>query len=301
MKSVLALLGLTLLLSSCAPAPITSVPPDVDTGVNPETWALVPAGEFLSGQFNHEAELAYDYEIMVTDVTNRQFADYLNEALAAGQIKIQDNFVVGFYPGDEFRGYRHEEEIAAGDWLHLPLEDASLRIIWQDDLFSVIEGYENHPVVMVSWFGAQAYCEYYGGRLPTSLEWEKAARGIDGRAYPWGNEIQGENANYYGSHDPFEENYGKSGDTTPVGFYSGITFRNYTTLDSPSPYGLYDMAGNVEQWMGDVYANQHYRYLRGGSKLSYGFDLRVWSSNNVRPDYYSPSIGFRCARDPLEP
>ena len=56
----------------------------MDTGVDPESWALIPAGEFLKGQFNHSATIDYDYEMMVTPVTNAQFADYLNEALAAG-------------------------------------------------------------------------------------------------------------------------------------------------------------------------------------------------------------------------
>ncbi len=286
-------------LLGCSNSPLeTEVPPMLDTGVDSSSWALVPAGEFLLGQFSHEANLPYDYEIMVTDVTNEQFAAYLNLALASDSITIEDNQVVGFYPGDEFHGYRHEEEIAAGDWIHMPLDDPSLRIEFSDGHFSVLEGYENHPVVMITWFGANAYCEYYDGRLPSEIEWEKAARGTDGRPFPWGHEIDKENANFYSSHDPFEDYYGKSGDTTPVGFYSGLTFEGYSTEDSASPFGLYDMAGNVEQWTGDVYENQHYRYLRGGSKMSYEYDLRIWSNNNVRPDYYSPSIGFRCAQGP---
>jgi formylglycine-generating enzyme required for sulfatase activity len=154
---------------------------------------------------------------------------------------------------------------------------------------------------MVTWFGAKAYCEFYGWRLPTEVEWEKAARGtelVDGRGlpFPWGTEIKGNNANYYSSFDLFEKMSGKLGNTTPVGFYNGKTYQGYQTLDSPSPYGLYDMAGNVWQWMGDIYPDQHYRYMRGGSFYSYEVDLRVWKRNSAHPAYYSPQVGFRCAR-----
>jgi len=91
--------------------------------------------------------------------------------------------------------------------------------------------------------------------------------------------------------------YGKLGNTTPVGFYNGQSYDGYQTLDSPSPYGLYDMGGNVWQWMGDDYHDQHYRMMRGGSFYSYEVDLRVWKNNSAGPQYYSPSVGFRCARD----
>lgn len=285
-------------LTACASYPVQEGPALIaDTGIDPYSWVTVRAGEFLEGQFNQEVMIDYDYHIMATEVTNRQFADYLNEALAAGTIKIVEDEVVGFYPGDEFLAYRHEVEIGAGDWLHFPLEAEGLRVRYDGAQFAVREGYENHPVTNVTWFGAQAYCEYFDGRLPTDIEWEKAARGDEGLAYPWGDEISEENANFYASRDPFEAYHGKIGDTTPVGFYNGSSYDGYRTVDSSSPYGAYDMAGNVEEWVGNVYENQHYRYLRGGSKAFYGYDLRVWVTNNSSPYYYSPSIGFRCAQD----
>jgi formylglycine-generating enzyme required for sulfatase activity len=208
--------------------------------------------------------------------------------------------IVGYYPGDEFRGYEHEERIEAGNWLQVPLSDSGLRIERTGEGFQARPGYENHPVVMVTWFAAKAYCEYMGARLPSELEWEKAARGEDNRPYPWGWEIELNNANFYSSTDIFEKTFGKMGDTTPVGFYNGMTYDGYQTLDSASPYGLYDMAGNVWQWTGDVYPDQHYRYMRGGSKADYAYNLRIWTRNNAAPQYYSPNVGFRCARDPLE-
>jgi sulfatase modifying factor 1 len=299
MKHTTITLLVVLFLVGCGTPQMEVGPPMiVDPGIDPESWVLVPTGEFLMGQFNHEISVDYDYEIMVTDVTNLQYAQYLNEALAAGTISIIDNQVVGYYPGDPFHGYRHEEEIKAGDWLHIPLGDESLRLILNSDKFSVKSGYENHPMTVVTWFGAKAYCDFYDWRLPTEIEWEKAARGTDGRPFPWGDEIERNHGNFYSSRDPFEEYSGKQGDTTPVGFYNGLTYDGYETLDNVSPYGLYDMAGNVEQWTGDVYENQHYRYMRGGSKAFYDYNLRVWTRNNATPTYYSPNVGFRCARNP---
>ena len=150
-------------------------------------------------------------------------------------------------------------------------------------------------MVLVTWFGAKAYCEFYGWRLPTENEWEKAGRGSDGRPFPWGDEIALNNANYYSSHDLFEKLSG-SYSTTPVGYYNGRTYDGYETLDSPSPCGAYDMAGNVWQWTADVYESTHYRYLRGGSKADYAYNLRVWMRNSAGPDYASPNVGFRCVR-----
>jgi formylglycine-generating enzyme required for sulfatase activity len=129
------------------------------------------------------------------------------------------------------------------------------------------------------------------------IEWEKAARGTDGRPFPWGDEAQQTNANYYHSNDPFEDVIGRMGDTTPVGFYNGQTHLGFETEDSPSPYGLYDMAGNVYQWVGDVIPYQHYRLLLGGAKDVYAVRIRVWVSNNAEPVYFSPNAGFRCAQD----
>jgi formylglycine-generating enzyme required for sulfatase activity len=269
----------------------------IDTGVSPESWAVVPAGAFFKGKHNHEATLDYDYEIMVTEVTNAQYARYLNKALAEGAIKVVGSKVVGYYPGDPFQGYKHEFEIKKGDKLHLPLGKPGLRIGFDGRRFTVEKGWENHPVVMVTWFGAKAYADFYGWRLPTEDEWEKAARGTDKRAYPWGDEISLNQANFYCSRDPFEETFGKQGGTTPVGFYNGRKYNGYQTKKGQSPYGLYDMAGNVWEWVGDDYPYVHYRYLRGGSKANYDYNLCVWARNSSGPDYYEVSFGFRCARD----
>ena len=316
MRTIIFLLALLLLATGCGPAPnIAAItPPYIDTGIDSDAWATVPAGDFPYGQHDHLTPVDYDYEIMVTNVTNEQFAAFLNEALAAGAADVgtveveagetiwTEEGVFGPYPGDPFDAYEHEEEIRAGDKLWMSTTAEGTRITFDGQTFAAQDAYRNHPVTMVTWFGAKAYCEFNGGRLPTEIEWEKAARGTEtvdgrGRPFPWGETIERNNANFYSSFDLFVKMFGKLGNTTPVGFYNGRTYDGYQTLDSASPYGLYDMAGNIAQWTGDDYPYQHYRYLRGGSFYSYEVDLRTWKSNSAGPQYFGPAVGFRCARD----
>lgn len=307
-----------LFLAACSTAPdigSQTLPTIIDTGVDSSAWAVIPAGIFPSGQHNHLTDMPSDYQIMITDVTNEQYAQFLNEAVAdqtigVGNVELKENEnisivygVFGPYPGDPFDGYEHEEKIENGNKLLYDFEDAAARIELDSGDFSSIPEYANHPVTMVTWFGANAYCEYYGWRLPSELEWEKAARGTEvnsddhGLAFPWGYEIERNQANFYSSFDLFEKIYGKLGNTTPVGLYNGDTYDGYETEDQASPYGLYDMAGNVWQWTGDDYHKQHYRYMRGGSFYSYEVDLRVWKQDSAGPTYLAPDVGFRCAQD----
>ena len=202
---IFSLLLIFLLAAACGPAPSVSAitPPYVDTGIDPDSWATIPAGVFPYGQHDHMTMVDNDYDIMVTNVTNEQYANYLNEALAAGDISIgeveveagetiwYEEGVAGFYPGDPFGGYKHEEEIKAGDKLYIPLHDSGLRLTFDGQTFSAIPEYANHPMTMVTWFGANAYCEHYDWSLPTEIEWEKAARGTEivnehGLPFPWG-------------------------------------------------------------------------------------------------------------------
>ncbi len=285
-----------LFLAACAPVDLDAPIPSFETGIDPNAWVQIPAGEFYSGQ-HAEIEETTAYEIMITDVTNTQYAEFINAALADGTVKVEEGEIRGYYAGDVFRGVKHEEEIPAGWYALAALDDPASRVEFSGSAATPKSGYENHPMTMVSWFGANAYCQYYGWRLPTEIEWEKAARGTDERPFPWGEEIRRENANFYASRDPFEAMSSFGSRTSPVGFYNGQKYGDYQTLDSASPYGLYDMAGNVWQWTGDVYEGMHYRFMRGGSKDTYEMDLRIWVRNNATPTYVSPGVGFRCARD----
>ncbi len=291
-RSLLLILFIALMLAGCTEVTTTPIP-QINTGIDPASWGTIPAGEFFFGRHEEVIDVDYDYQMMVTHVTNLQYADYLNAALADGTIKIKDSAIMAWYPGEPFDAYEHEEEIGPGDYLHMPLEDPVHRLVFDGTAFSVVAGYENHPVALVSWFGANAYCQYYGWELPSEVEWEKAARGTDTRPYPWGDKIERNQANYYSSHDLFEK-FAGAGSTTPVGFFNGQTYEGYQTVDNSSPYGIYDMSGNLWQWTRDDYEKQHYRYLRGGSKESYSYDLRVWTRNSAGPEFLGPNIGFRC-------
>jgi formylglycine-generating enzyme required for sulfatase activity len=193
----------------------------------------------------------------------------------------------------------------------------ALRLSESGGVWSVDSGFEDHPMVMVSWYGAKAYCEVQGKRLPTEAEWEKAAKGAAQHyIYPWGETWIANAANYQNSGDPFET--GDYPRTTPVGYYDGSDHGGaYQTTDGRSPYGADDMAGNVFEWVSDWNLSDYYneyspdawpsdpqgpdtgteRVLRGGSWNSDLGYLRASKRGGGSPDGGNNIRGFRCSRD----
>ena len=161
-------------------------------------------------------------------------------------------------------------------------------------------GKADHPVTYVSWEDASAYCQWAGKRLPTDQEWEKAARGTDGRIFPWGDEFDAKKAN-----TPLRwQMIGSFGDTTPVGSFK----------DGVSPYGVYDMSGNVWEWTSSWYKaypnnnvasesyGERYKTLKGGSWFDCSFYNCGISAPVFNRAFFSirtknDSFGFRCAKD----
>ena len=255
------------------------------------TLVCVPAGEFLMGASDSDPlaitnekpphRVTLDaYWIDRTEVTNAEFAKCLDAGVCHPQ--VYETTAQTFIP------------------------------------YAVHPNYKNYPAFLYEYQASADYCQWVGRRLPTEAEWEKAARGTDGRLYPWGNTaLDCSLANYYlcdttvnSTPDPTGPRcgYSSSCKTTPVDAYpNGV-----------SPYGALNMSGNVWEWVSDWYQPDYYvdspihnpqgpttgdyRVIRGGGANSLSQDLRITRRASGAPEHYLDSqLGFRCAADTSNP
>jgi iron(II)-dependent oxidoreductase len=235
--------------------------------------ASIPEGHFLMGRDSgaedespaHQIFLPL-FQIDLIPVTNAEFASFLNSRGSLGAV------------GERF----------------FDADDQDARIRQKGEKWVADVGFGDHPVVEVSWFGAMEYCARIQKRLPTEAEWEKAARGTDGRLYPWGNSRPDRSRAQFGA---------KWNETAPVNSFPA----------GKSPYGVLDLSGNAWEWVSSAYVSYPYngsdgredlragpvRVTRGGGHDSSAEEITTTHrgrnlSRNFRSGHHN--IGFRCAR-----
>jgi iron(II)-dependent oxidoreductase len=263
---------------------------------------LVAAGAFEMGG-DADVALAECQQLLEPDLCDRN-RHVVSEPIHSVYLDdfYMDKYEISNAQYAYFLNEQGNQTEAGAAWLNVDSDE--VLILESSGSWQPKDGYSNHPVVQVTWYGARAYCQWRGARLPTEGEWEKAARGRDGRFYPWGNSFDGGRLNFCDSSCTLDWAYPGSDDgyarTAPVGAYS----------EGVSPYGVYSMAGNVSEWVEDwfevypggdpassEYFGGDYRVIRGGSWSSTG---AVGTTHRIaaEPAQAPFSTGFRCARSP---
>ncbi len=313
---LMVMLGLSLAACKQAEAPLTGSTP---RSVSPDDMVLIPAGSFIMGsdktdetgkqeEYGLVKPLYLDehprrnvdlpaYWIDTYEVTNRQYLTFVQARKAREPFEWTQN------------GYNlREDRLRATDltslrWIaseYFKL-DIDTRRTGRDELLRLMLAEQRRkddlPVTGATWLEANRYCHWAGKRLPTEAEWEKAARGTDGREFPWGNDW---NAGITNTGD--NEEWGEG--MAPVGYYE----------KNRSPFGVYDLAGNAWEWVDDWYKpypgsdyfvseafGEKNRVIRGGGGGVGHYALSEFFRSAMRgfaaPDSENADVGFRCARD----
>jgi sulfatase modifying factor 1 len=260
------------------------------TPATPPNLARIPAGDFLMGAADADDDERPVHRVLVGEffigrfpVTHDEYARFIR---ATG------------YPAPAVRGL----PLVASGGRHSVFRDLAAPYVWEND--QPPSGHGSHPVVLIRYDDALAYCRWLETeinrvvRLPTEAEWEKAARGgTEGQRYPWGNDLDASRCNFL--TDPAVK---RQRGTRPTGTYP------------PNAYGLYDICGNVWEWVADWYGAEYYgfgdmrnprgpdtgnmRVVRGGSWVNEDVSmLRCAYRHKVPPDTYAYSVGFRIVCD----
>ena len=269
--SFLAIGLILVVLAACDQSSVSSVPP--------KDMILIPAGEFIMGTDSEEAnadqkpahQVYLDaFYIDKHEVTNAQFEAFIVDG-----------------------GYQNRKLWTEVGWDFIQKNQIKTPLQHGENSVSTDPA---HPVIGVSWYEANAYATWAGKRLPTEAEWEKAARGTDGRIYPWGDEMDFSKLSYF-PHVIKVQTVGS--------FANGA-----------SPYGVLDMAGSVWEWCSDWYNESYYlqgsrknpkgpdggeyRVLRGGGWDSIRLQLRTSYRYYDQENRRTYNIGFRCVQDAPE-
>jgi formylglycine-generating enzyme required for sulfatase activity len=255
------------------------------------TFVSIPGGTFQMGDVEGDGDTDENpvhsvtltgFEMSAYEITNAQYAMYLNDALKTGDITATSTCVFG--AKEVYNGQLYIYFVGTS------MPDAQCYIKYSSGGFSVESGKENYPLIWVSWYGAKAFAQYYGLDLPTEAEWEYACRG--GRQFKYGTDdgtLSLENANYWWD----------------TGIEHPVAVGSYPM----NPFGLFDMSGNVFEWCYDwyeVYPSESlnnpsgaksgtFRMIRGGS-WSHSDDCRAASRIVSYPAYCSSAGGFRVVR-----
>lgn len=221
-------------------------------GPGDEVWVGVPGGRFRSGPDQVDLEVAA-FRIHRAEVTNRLYGEFLDACPAGDACGPRD-----------------------------------LPSYWDDADY--VAAHPDLPVVFVTWQDAAAYCRWAGARLPTIAEWEKAARGTDGRAFPTGAALDPDAVNILGADHRDRKNRAEK--QIPTWAVTDARYRR-----DASPYGALGMAGNVSEWTSTASEEERdLRYAAGGSWDSWELsDARVYHRLPKNPNDRSSSVGFRCA------